>query len=243
MSKTEKKWRAPFISEYWNYSTIIHKIFDRNWNFHVKQRFTGKVQFRFFRRFLLVLTKFLFQEKIEHCKQILSSFGIFLIYPIFLRYSVLSCSATWEAAPIYQFICNNDASFHLWSKENLLNNQKVSKYHKNDRVQDFLLLFKSLLTALTVKSSHILDWIYFIFLKTHATQKGLGVRKIVSGLGSGTRKKRETVSRDNHLRNILVKLEFSCQIEHCGDSAIPAFQDIFTSTHKIFILDGELRAR
>ena len=32
-------------------------------SFHVKQHTTGKVQFMFFRRFLLVLTKFSFQEE------------------------------------------------------------------------------------------------------------------------------------------------------------------------------------
>ena len=35
--------------------TIIRKIFKTNSSFHVKLRTTGKVQFLFFRRFLLVL--------------------------------------------------------------------------------------------------------------------------------------------------------------------------------------------
>ena len=51
-----------------------------------------------------------------------------------------------------------------------------------------------------------------------------------NGLGSGARKKEETVFSDNHLQNIWVKLEFSCEIEHYGDSKIPAFKKIFTST-------------
>ena len=42
--------------------TIIHKIFETNSSFHVKKRPTGEVQILFFRRFLLVLTKFPFQE-------------------------------------------------------------------------------------------------------------------------------------------------------------------------------------
>ena len=42
---------------------IIHKIFETNSSFHVKQRTTGKVQLLFFRRFCLVLIKFLFQEE------------------------------------------------------------------------------------------------------------------------------------------------------------------------------------
>ena len=43
--------------------TTIHKIFETNSSFHVKQRTTGKVQFVFFSSFLLVLTKFLFWEE------------------------------------------------------------------------------------------------------------------------------------------------------------------------------------
>ena len=39
-------------------TTTIHKIFETNSSFHVKQRSTGKVQFLFFSSFLLVLTKF-----------------------------------------------------------------------------------------------------------------------------------------------------------------------------------------
>ena len=43
--------------------TAIHKIFETNSSFHVKQRTTGKVQFLFFSSFLLVLTKFSFWEE------------------------------------------------------------------------------------------------------------------------------------------------------------------------------------
>ena len=38
-------------------NTINHKIFQTNSSFHVKQCTTGKVQFLFFRRFLLVLAR------------------------------------------------------------------------------------------------------------------------------------------------------------------------------------------
>ena len=44
-------------------STIIHKIFETNSSFHVKYHTTGNVQFLFFRRFLLVQTKFSFREE------------------------------------------------------------------------------------------------------------------------------------------------------------------------------------
>ena len=59
----------------------------------------------------------------------------------------------------------NQASFHLWWKENLLNHQKVSKYYEHDCLQSFFPLFMSLSTASVVKNSHILAGIYFIFLK------------------------------------------------------------------------------
>ena len=51
-----------FSLENSNSSTIIHKIFETNSSFHVKQRTTGKVYFLFFKRFLLVSTKFSFWQ-------------------------------------------------------------------------------------------------------------------------------------------------------------------------------------
>ena len=41
----------------------------------------------------------------------------------------------------------------------------VSKYYEHDSLQNFILLFMSLLTALIVKTSHMLAGIYYIFLK------------------------------------------------------------------------------
>ena len=41
----------------------------------------------------------------------------------------------------------------------------VSKYYEHDSLQNFILLFMSLLTALIVKNSHMLAGIYYIFLK------------------------------------------------------------------------------
>ena len=43
--------------------TVIHKVLETNSSFHVKERTTGKVQFLFFRKFLLLLTKFSFWEE------------------------------------------------------------------------------------------------------------------------------------------------------------------------------------
>ena len=56
----------------------------------------------------------------------------------------------------------SNSSGNLWWKENLLNHQKVTKYYEHDCLQDFLLLFMSLLTAF---DSYILAGIIFIFLK------------------------------------------------------------------------------
>ena len=53
------------------------------------------------------------------------------------------------------FISNNRGSFHLWGKENLVKHQKALKYHKNDCLQKFILLFMSLLTAAITENSHI----------------------------------------------------------------------------------------
>ena len=48
--------------------------------------------------------------------------------------------------------------------ETLLNHQKFSKFYEHDCLQNLILLFMSLLTALIVKNNHILCEIYFIFL-------------------------------------------------------------------------------
>ena len=63
------------------------------------------------------------------------------------------------------FITNNNALIQLWWKENSVKYQKVSKYYVHDCLQDFLLLFMFLLTALIVKNSLILAVVYFIFPK------------------------------------------------------------------------------
>ena len=63
------------------------------------------------------------------------------------------------------FITNNNALIQLWWKENSVKYQKVSKYYVHDCLQDFLLLFMFLLTALIVKNSLIFAVVYFIFPK------------------------------------------------------------------------------
>ena len=68
------------------------------------------------------------------------------------------------------FINNNGPLFHLWWKENLVKTQKVSKYHENDCLQIFDLLFMSLLKASIVKNRHISAISYFLFLKNGLKQ-------------------------------------------------------------------------
>ena len=62
-------------------------------------------------------------------------------------------------------ITNHYVSFHLWWKENFVKRQKVSKYYDYDCLQNFLLLFMSLLTAPISKNSPILAGISCIFPK------------------------------------------------------------------------------
>ena len=93
-----------------------------------------------------------------------------MIFPNFLRSQVLSCWATCKATLIYEFITNNQASFHLWWNENLLNHEKVLQYYEHDCLKGFLLLFMSLLRALIVRNSHILPGIYFILYKNNLDQ-------------------------------------------------------------------------
>ena len=68
------------------------------------------------------------------------------------------------------FISNNRASFHLRCQENLVKHPRLSKYYENDCLQNFLLHFMSLVTALIAKNSHIQARICFIFLKNALKQ-------------------------------------------------------------------------
>ena len=90
-----------------------------------------------------------------------SSLDTFLIFPNFLRSLVLSFLITCEQLVYTMFINNNRVSLHLWWKESLVKHQKVSKYYKNNYLQNFLLIFKYLATAPIVKNSNIYARIYF----------------------------------------------------------------------------------
>ena len=96
---------------------------------------------------------------------ILWGLGTFLIFPNFQRSYVLSRLGTREATPIFHILSNNRTSLHLCSKQNFLNDQKVSKCYEAYCLEYFLLLFMFLLTAKLVKDSHIYPTILFIFLQ------------------------------------------------------------------------------
>ena len=72
-------------------------------------------------------------------------FDITLNFPNLLRSYVLGRQATRKVTRVYQFISNNQGSFHLWCKENLVKHQKFSNYYDHVCLQNFLLHFKSLL--------------------------------------------------------------------------------------------------
>ena len=87
----------------------------------------------------------------------------------------LSRSVSREATCIYQFIFNNHATFHLRSKENLLNHKKFSKYYEHDCLQNFLWFFMFLLTDWIVINYHIsAAGIYFIFLNQRSRSNSKG---------------------------------------------------------------------
>ena len=71
---------------------------------------------------------------------------------------------------IYQFVNNNSTLLYfLWMKK-LPNHTKVSKYYEHDSLENFLLLFMSLLTLLIVKK--VIFWLDFIsfFWKSNLDQ-------------------------------------------------------------------------
>ena len=87
-----------------------------------------------------------------------------LWFYVVLRFS-WSFHVFWDpiSSVFRQLVINNQASFHWWWKENLVNYQKVSKYYIHDCLQTFLFLFMSFWKAPIVKNSHVLAGMYFIF--------------------------------------------------------------------------------
>ena len=68
------------------------------------------------------------------------------------------------------FVTDIHALSHLRWKENLAKNQKVSKYHDLHFLQNFILLFISLLASPIVKIGHVLAGAKFVFLRNELDQ-------------------------------------------------------------------------
>ena len=69
------------------------------------------------------------------------------------------------------FTTNNQKSFHLWWRENLLKLQKFSKYYETHCLQTFLLLFMFFfLTAKLIKKCHFQAKTFFTFVKSVLNQ-------------------------------------------------------------------------
>ena len=70
------------------------------------------------------------------------------------------------------FITGNHASFHLWWKENLVKNQKVSKYYIRGCLQKFCLVFMSLMNTRIVKKRLYFGW-NLLYLSQKTSRKKL----------------------------------------------------------------------
>ena len=107
--------------------------------------------------------KFYFGKKAEHWAIFLLSFKILLMFPNFLYLKSFGNSRDNSYMPFllliitFRFTCDEKK---VWS-----NIKRVSKHDDYDCLQNFNLLFMSLITAPIVKHSQILAGIYFILLK------------------------------------------------------------------------------
>ena len=131
-------------------NTNMDKIFETNSCFLVKERTAGKVQLRFFRRYLLVLKKkCLFWRKTI----ILWSLEIFLIFLNFLRtYFFFLCGQSLLRPPpppaafgnswgnsYIQCLLPTAVLRFTCGKENLVDYAKVSKYYDHGYLKIFIL--------------------------------------------------------------------------------------------------------
>ena len=125
-----------------------------------------------FQEYLLVLTKFLFQEE----EWTLSNNSIkFWNFPNISQFPKILNVESF-ATGIYQFITNNHFLFYLWWKENLLNYQKVWKHYENDFLQNFILFSMFLLTAFIVENCHVSYSIFqrFDWYNSHSQGEDVG---------------------------------------------------------------------
>ena len=90
-----------------------------------------KFNFCFLRVFLLILTKFSFWQKDWTLAYNYMRFRHFPEISWFSKILNLRSFGNSWGNPWYIHIYKNCTSFHLWWKENLVKNQKVSKYYEN----------------------------------------------------------------------------------------------------------------
>ena len=102
--------------------------------------------------FLLVLTKFSFLPEDQAPGY----------HP--MKLSCKSFGNLWGNSEYIMFVSNKRTLSYLWWKENLVKHRRVSKYYKNDCLQNFL-SYMPLLAAKFVKNSYIYSRTYFTFLK------------------------------------------------------------------------------
>ena len=67
------------------------------------------------------------------------------------------------------FISNNPSSFQLWSKENVLKRQSVSKYYENDCLQNLLFRLSLLTPKFAKKKSYLGQNLLYISKKRPKT--------------------------------------------------------------------------
>ena len=104
-------------------TTIMDKLFDKNFKFHVKSCAPEKLQYLVFSNFLLVVAKFLFWEENWVLGYNFMQFWDFC--EIFWFPKNLSLLSNWWANLNIIFITTNHALHHLGQKKNLVKYQKL----------------------------------------------------------------------------------------------------------------------
>ena len=126
--------------------TIIEKIFEKKFRFHVKWCTARKSQYMVLSNILLEMTKYLFREG-DWAQALISSFNfeVFVKLANLLRYKFVP-QVLMQLVYIVSISDNNHATLHLWQNKNLVKYQKVSKYYDHLCLQNFLFLLMSLAT-------------------------------------------------------------------------------------------------
>ena len=140
----------------------MDRIFETNSNFHVKQGTMGKVQFLSYKSFFLVLTKFLLGEEdwaLGYNSVMFCNFPD-ISFPKILSLKLFGNSWGNSHIPcllLVIMLCFTCGERRIWSTI------KKSQNYDHDCLQNFCLLFISLLTVWIVKNSHMLAEFTFSF--------------------------------------------------------------------------------